>query len=91
MSFTLKAKQPVNRIKKIAIGTIAFFFAVFILLLAAALVIPKLIDMEMVRDKVRSELTEKFGVEIDFERIGLALFPAPHVNLHEPSLVLPKR
>lgn len=72
-------------------GTIASFFAVLMLLLAAVLVLPKLIDLEAVRDRVRSELTEIVGAEVDFKRMDLSIFPSPHVSLYEPSLVLPTR
>lgn len=80
-----------NRIKKIVFGAIAFFFAVLILFFAAVLILPRLIDLEAVRDRVGSELTEIVGAEVDFKRMDLSIFPSPHVSLYEPSLVLPTR
>ncbi|MGD9193655.1 MAG: hypothetical protein PVG44_13245 [Desulfobacterales bacterium] len=44
------------RRRKIVIGTVACAFAVSILLLAAILIAPKVVDSETVKAKVRSEL-----------------------------------
>jgi len=84
-------KQSVNRTKNIVFGIIASFFAVLIILFGAVLILPRLIDLEAVRDRVRNGLTETVGVEVDFRRMALSIFPSPHVSLYEPSLVLPKR
>ena len=77
--------------KKIAVGVLVSLLAVFILLIAAILIVPRFIDRGAVGDKVRSEVSKLVGGEFDFERVDLALFPAPHVLLADPKLVLAQR
>jgi hypothetical protein len=51
------------RRRKVVIGTVACAFAVSILLLAAILIAPKVVDSETVKAKVRSELLKVAAVE----------------------------
>ena len=76
-----------NRRRKIVIGIVACAFAVSILLLAAILIAPKVIDSEAVKAKVRSEIKETAGVEIDFKHLDLDFFPHPHVIFDQVTLV----
>ena len=78
-----------NRRRKIVIGIIAGLFAVSILLLAAILVAPKVIDSESVKAKVRSEIKESADVEIDFEHLVLDFFPHPRVIIDRVALSIP--
>jgi hypothetical protein len=82
-------KQPLNRIKKIAIGIIACLFALFILPLAAIFIVPTLIDNETVRAKVRSEIKERAGVDSDFKHLRPSLFPFPHIIVDQVALSIP--
>ena len=79
-----------NRRRKIVIGISAGFFAVSILVLAAVLVAPKVIDSEAVKTKVRSEIKETAGVEIDFEHLGIDIFPHPSVIIDRVDLSIPR-
>ncbi|MBW1842032.1 MAG: AsmA family protein, partial [Deltaproteobacteria bacterium] len=78
-----------NRPGKIVTGLIACLIAVFILLLAAVLIVPKMIDSEAVKAKVRSEIKETAGVEIDYQRLHLDFFPHPHVIFDQVTLSIP--
>ncbi|MBT8369093.1 MAG: AsmA family protein [Deltaproteobacteria bacterium] len=75
-----------NRQRKIFIGIIAGALGVFTLLLAVVIIAPKMVDTEMVRDKLRSEIKETSGVEIDFEHLILDFFPHPHVIFEQIQL-----
>jgi hypothetical protein len=79
-----------TRPRKIVIGITACFFAVSILVIAAVLVAPKVIDSEAVKDKVRSEIKETAGVEIDFEHLGIDIFPHPSVIIDRVDLSIPR-
>jgi hypothetical protein len=80
-----------RRGKKIAVGLLACLLCVFILLFAAILIVPRFIDRDVLKDKVRREVSKLVEGEFDFKRIDLSLFPAPHVLLFEPELNLPQR
>ena len=78
------------RRRKLVIGIIACLFAVSILLLAAILIAPKVVDSNTVKAKVRSTLKETAGVEIDFEHLVLDFFPHPHVIFDQVALSIPR-
>jgi len=80
-----------NRIKKIIFCSFACFLAISILLIAGGLVIQKMINTEAVGDRVKGRFSEILGAEIEFKRVGLSLFPSPHVSLYQSSLVLHTR
>lgn len=78
-----------NRPGKIVTGLIACLIAVFILLLAAVLIVPKMIDSETVKARLRSEITQIAGIEIDYQRLHLDFFPHPHVIFDQVTLSIP--
>ena len=59
-------------------------------MLAAIFIAPKLIDSEAVKAKVRSEIKETAGVEIDFKHLVLDIFPHPHVIFDQVTLSIPQ-
>ena len=75
-----------NKLKKIGIGIIACLFGVLFLMLAAVLIAPKVVDTKTVRDKLRSEIKQTSGVEIDFKHLILDFFPHPHVIFDQVTL-----
>jgi hypothetical protein len=79
----------VNRCRKIVIGTVVTTFVVLILLLAAVLIAPKVVDSQTVKARVRSELLKLAGVEIDFDHLILDYFPHPHVIIDRVDLAIP--
>jgi len=76
----------VNTLKKIGVGIIACLFGVLILMLAFVLIAPKVVDTKTVRDKLRSEIKQTSGVEIDFRHLILDFFPHPHVIFDQITL-----
>jgi uncharacterized protein involved in outer membrane biogenesis len=81
----------VEKSRKIVIGAAIGIVTVVILLFAAVLVLPKLIESETLKAKIRSEFSRTVGGEIDFDRLDLSVFPLPHVTLDKVSVVLPKK
>jgi hypothetical protein len=78
-----------TRQRKIVFDVIASVCAVLLLVLAAVTLVPKLIDTEVVREKLRSEIKHTAGVEIDFKQLELDLFPRPHIVIDQVSLSIP--
>ncbi|MGB8334975.1 MAG: AsmA family protein, partial [Desulfobacterales bacterium] len=77
--------------RKIVVGVLIGMFAVLIMLFAALLVLPRLIDSETLKNKIRSKFSQKVGGGIDFDRLDFSVFPAPHVTLDKVSVILPKK
>jgi hypothetical protein len=81
----------VGKSRKIFTGAVIGIVTVVILLFAAVLLLPKLIESETLKAKIRSEFSQKVGGEIDFERLNVSFFPFPHVKLDKASVMLPKK
>jgi len=76
----------VIRRRKIVIGVIACAFAVLILMLAAVLLAPNLIDTKSVKDEIRSHVQKELGAKIDFKHLVFNFFPYPHVIFDQVTL-----
>lgn len=75
--------------RNIVIGIVAIALSVFILLLAVVVIAPKIVDTKIVREKLRSEIKETSGAEIDFEHLVLDFFPYPRVNFKQVMVSVP--
>ena len=80
-----------DRSRKIVIGAVIGIVTVVILLFVVVLILPKLIESETLKAKIRNEFSRTVGGEIDFERLDFSVFPVPHVKLDKASVVLPKK
>ena len=80
-----------RRGRNIAVDLLACLGAGFILLLAAVLIVPRIIDRGSMGDNLRSEVSKLVKGVFDFKRIDLSLFPMPHVLLADATLNLPQR
>ena len=66
-----------DKSKKTVFGVLIGIVTVVILLFVAVLILPKLIESETLKAKIRSEFSQKFGGEIDFDRLDFSCFPDP--------------
>ena len=80
-----------RRGRNIAVDLLACLDAGFILLLAAVLIVPRIIDRGSMGDNLRSEVSKLVKGVFGFKRIDLSLFPMPHVLLADATLNLPQR
>lgn len=60
-----------------------------VLLTAFLLLLPKLIDLEPVRQKVLAELSEKVGGQVRYQGADLSLLPRPRLVLHQGTISVP--
>ncbi len=79
------------RREKIVIGIIVCAFSVLILMFAAVLVTPWLVDSKTVRDRLRSEVKKATGVDVDFKHLRLDLFPRPYAMVDQVEMSMPPR
>ncbi len=79
-----------TKAKKIALWTMCGAGGIFLLLfLALALLAPRLIQLEAVKEKLLSQLEEQTGIHAEFKRIDLSFFPTPRLIIHSGTMELP--
>ena len=63
---------------------------IFLSLLVILLVItPKLINLDTVKDKIKSQYAKDIGGQIEYQYLNLALFPRPHVVIADLNFTIP--
>ena len=60
------------------------------LLFTLAVVAPRAISTEPTKTRIRSELSKAVGGALDFDRLGIFLFPRPGVAVHGASITIPE-
>lgn len=68
---------------------IAVVLSVVILLLAVVSIAPRVIDTPMVKAKLRGEIKEASGAEIDFEHLVLDFLPHPRITFKQATVSVP--
>jgi len=79
-----------NRFRKIIrwlLGAAALLTAALVVLL---IVVPRLVNLEAVRAALISELSQKIGGDLQFQKISLALLPRPRLELGDGRLAVPQ-
>lgn len=75
-----------NRIRAWLLGGIV---TLLLLLLAAMLLVPWLIDFSPIKAKVQAVVTEQTGGKVDYQGIGLSFFPHLSIELRQVTLAIP--
>jgi uncharacterized protein (UPF0254 family) len=78
-----------NKQKKILIcitGIIVLFIA---LLITLDLLAPRLVNLESTKVKIRQIVSEGTGGDLDYDRIGLSIFPRPGLVIEQATFSLP--
>ncbi len=60
-----------------------------VLLVVFILLLPTLINLEPMREKVLATVSQKVGGEVKFQRLDLSFFPRPRVVIHHGNLSIP--
>lgn len=61
----------------------------FILLLAAAVIVPKVVDSDWLKETIRAEVTKQLKGDFNFRKAELSILPAPTVSLQQVSFDIP--
>jgi hypothetical protein len=80
-------KRYVRRLLWVAGGLGVILLA---LLFTLAVVAPRAISREPMKTRIRSELSKAVGGALDFDRLGVLLFPRPGVVVHGASITIPE-
>lgn len=60
--------------------------ALLTLLFILLLLLPRLISLEPLRDKILADISQTLGGTVEFEKVALSFFPRPYVVIHGASL-----
>ncbi len=62
----------------------------FVILIAVAMFLtPGLINLEMVKENLKEQVSQGVGGEIEYRRLELSYFPRPHVVIHKAEIMIP--
>jgi hypothetical protein len=68
------------------LGSIA---ALLLLMVAALLVVPQLIDYAVIERKIQDAVSRQTGGQVDYQGIGISYFPRPSIELRQITLSIP--
>jgi uncharacterized protein involved in outer membrane biogenesis len=75
--------------KKIAIWVMGVIGALLVLMLILMLLLPRIINLEPIRQKIIARISQEVGGEVEFQRLDLSFLPRPRAKIHEISLSIP--
>ncbi len=64
---------------------------IFLLLTILIFFLPKLLNLEAVKAKIRTDISRNVGGRVEFQRIDLSVFPRPLAIIHQMSLSIPDK
>jgi len=75
-----------DRQKKVLLWAVGVIGTLSVLLLVFILLLPTLINLDRIREKIVATISEKVGAELEFQRVDLSFFPRPRVMVHQGTL-----
>ncbi|MFZ0133844.1 MAG: hypothetical protein WAK95_14995, partial [Desulfobacterales bacterium] len=78
-----------SKSRKIIAGAVIAALVLLGLAVSALFVLPKLINSEVLKSRIRAELSRQVGGQVDFGRVDLTVYPRPRVSIHHGSVSLP--
>jgi len=77
--------------RKILLFAARCFALLFILLVAFVLLLPSLVNLESVRNKIEALLLEQVGGKVEYQRMDLFYFPRLGVKVHQVTLSIDRK
>jgi uncharacterized protein involved in outer membrane biogenesis len=75
--------------KKIVLWIMGSLLVFLLLAGGFVLLLPHLIDMEPIKKRILTKLSQEVGGQVKVERLDLSYFPRPRVMIHQVSLSVP--
>ncbi len=60
-----------------------------VLLMGSGFLLPYLINLEPVREKIISDISQKLDGEVTYQRLDLTYFPQPHLKIQQINFLIP--
>jgi hypothetical protein len=77
--------------RKILLFAAGCFTLLFILLVVFALLLPYLVNLESIREKIEALLFQQVGGKVEYQKIDLLYFPRPGVKAHQVSISIEEK
>ena len=82
-------QNNMNKSPKIVTWIIKSLLVVAVMVIIAAVVAPRLTNLETVKESIKDRVSRDVGGEIKFRQIELAYFPRPHFVIHKTEIDIP--
>ena len=80
-----------SRRKKIYLWAVGVSATLVILLLAFILLLPKLLNVDLLREKIQARISQEVGGKAEFRSLDLLFFPRPRVVVRQANLSIPEK
>jgi hypothetical protein len=78
-----------TRQRKILYWTVGVCAALLALLVTAVLLLPRLVNTELVRSKIESTISQDLGGTLTYDRVALSILPRPRIILRRLKVEIP--
>jgi DNA-binding protein len=79
-------KNLKKRLVRISVGV----GVVIVFLVTISLVASWMIDTPAIRSRIQQEISQRAGVAVDFQRLSISFFPAPHLVVKKANVSMPE-
>jgi hypothetical protein len=77
--------------KKLFLGIIGILGTLFVLLLVTLLLLPQVINLEPVKQKIQASVSQLIEGEMQYQRADVTFFPQPRVVIHRARIAIPDK
>ena len=78
-----------NNFRKINNRLIKSLLIFGVLIVVVIMIVPQLINLEMVKERIENTVSKEIGGEIKYRRLDLSYFPRPQVVIHKVEILIP--
>jgi hypothetical protein len=80
-----------RKTKKYFLWTAGFLGALLVLLLVTLFLLPHFINLEPMRKKIETAISQQIGEQVKFQRVDFSFFPRPRVIVHQARVSIPEK
>jgi uncharacterized protein involved in outer membrane biogenesis len=80
---------PMPKPRKILFVLVSLSGIFLCLLIVLVIVTPRLIKLDIVKEKIKTQYAKGIGGQIEYQYLDLALFPRPHVVISDVNFTIP--
>jgi len=77
--------------KKILLGVLGSLLCLIILVAGIMLLLPYLINLEPVKEKILTVLSQQVGGTVEYQSLEFSYFPRPRVKIHQVRISIPEK
>ena len=82
-------KEPMVKRNKFFVWLAGTIGALLIILLAFSFFLPRLVDLDSIRERIKAGISQKISGTIDFQKMEVSLFPRPRILINQARFSFP--